>query len=101
MPFLKKMLNRDSIDTLLLSRCQSNEGICFTVDCVPSLCNTVLCACPYKDSTKNRVGSHVWISPYTELHAPLRMSSRWAPGLCQYRHACLFYKIIILLNYYE
>ena len=30
--------------TLLLSRCQSNEGICFTVDCVPSLCNTLSCA---------------------------------------------------------
>ena len=30
--------------TLLLSRCQSNEGIWFTVDCVPSLCNTVPCA---------------------------------------------------------
>ena len=27
------------------------------------------------------MGSHVWISPYTELHAPLRMSSRWAPAL--------------------
>ena len=28
---------------------------------------------------KNIMGSHVWISPYIELHAPLRMSSRWAP----------------------
>ena len=33
-----------------------------------------------RNITKNRMGSHVWISPYTELHAPLRMSSRWAPG---------------------
>ena len=31
--------------------------------------------------TKNRMGNYIWISPYTELHAPLRMSSRWAPGL--------------------